>query len=96
MLGKGFTFANADAVVIASGVPMVVYGVNIVSNSGGTGRLILRNGTTAAATAIITIDGTASTGTLFNFGGTGVVFPAGCFADMDANIDAFTVIAEKL
>ncbi len=84
MLGKGFTFA------------IVVYGVNILSNSGGAGRIILRNGATSGGTAIVTIDGTTSIGTLFNFGGAGVVFPAGCFADIDANIDAFTVIAEAL
>ncbi len=96
MLGKGYTFSNADAVVIASGVPVVVYGVNIVSGAGGFGRLILRNGTTTGGTAVITIDGTASKGTLFDFGGAGVVFPAGCFADMDANVTTFTVIAEAL
>lgn len=96
MLGKGYTFSNSDVAVAKSGVPVVVYGVNIVSNSGGNGRLILRNGTTSGDTAVITVDGTTSTGTLFDFGGAGVVFPAGCFADKDANIDAFTVIAEVL
>lgn len=96
MLGKGYTFTNSDAVVVASGVPMVVYGVNIVSGAGGFGRVILRNGTTAGGTAVITLDGTASKGTLFDFGGTGVVFPAGCFADLDTNVDAMTIIAEAL
>lgn len=96
MLGKGYTNAAADAAVISSGVPVVVYGVNIVSGAGGAGRVILRNGTSTGGTAVITLDGTASTGTLFHFGGTGIVFPAGCFADMDTNVTSFTVIAEKL
>ncbi len=96
MLGKGYTFSNADVAVVASGVPMVVYGLNIVSGAGGFGRVILRNGTTTGGTAIITVDGTASKGTLFDFGGAGVVFPAGCFADLDANVSTMTIIAEAL
>ena len=96
MLGKGFTTATSDSVVGVSGAPTVVYGLNIVSGGGGAGRVILRNGATTGGTAVITLDGTTSKGVQFDFGGNGVVFPAGCFADLDTNVSAMTIIAESL
>lgn len=93
--GVGYQVAVADAAVLSSGRAVVVYGVNFVS--GGTaGVIILRNGTSTAGTAIVTLTGTISSGTTFDFGGNGIVFPAGCFVDKDANVSAFTVFFEAV
>lgn len=93
--GVGYQRAVADAAVLASGRAVVVYGANMVS--GGTaGVLVLRDGTSTAGTAVVTLTGTISSGVSFDFGGNGVVFPNGCFADKDANVSAFTVFFEAL
>jgi len=93
--GVGYQRAVADAAILSSGRAVVVYGINFVS--GGTaGVMILRNGTSTAGTAVITLTGTISSGTTFDFGGNGIVFPSGCFADKDANVSAFTVFFEAL
>lgn len=87
--------ATADAAISASGVPVIVYGVNMVSGA-TAGVLILRNGTSASATAVIQVNGVISQGVTKTFGKDGVVFPSGCFADLDTNVTQYTVFFEKV
>lgn len=75
---------TTDAAVGTSGQPCRVFSVGLIS--GGTaGVLILRNGTSTGGTAVLQIDGTISKmSTPIDFAN-GLLFPAGCFMDADAN-----------
>lgn len=80
----------ADGPVQASGVAVRVFAVHIISTS--TAAVVsLRNGTSTAATSYATLTGTISTGVNFTFGEAGLLFPAGCFVDIDANTTSVTV-----
>lgn len=92
----GYSLITEDGAVSTSGEPVAVYGIHILSGAGGGGVVILRDGTSTAGTAIITEEGTASQGVTFHFGGVGVVFPSGCFADVDANVTSVSVFYKRL
>lgn len=66
-----------------------VFCVNLISG-GSASTLILRNGTSASATAWEQVDGIASQSVTKNYSG-GLQFPLGCFADVDASISYATV-----
>ena len=68
--------------------PIRLFAVCLVSG-GSASSLILRDGTSAAATANAQIDGVASQGVTVNFAG-GLRFPNGLFASVDANINYAT------
>lgn len=93
--GHGSQVVSSDAVLNSSGAAVVVYGVNIICD-GTAGVVVLRNGTTSGAALTISLTGTASAGTYVDFGG-GVVFPSGCFVDIDTHVTpSCTVVYEKL
>lgn len=78
-------FTTSDVVIGTSGKPTRVFSINFVS--GGTaGVILLRNGTSTAGTAYIREDGVISSGKTVSYGQTGVLFPAGCFLDVDTNV----------
>ena len=95
MTGTGFQVVTSDIVLGASGVPVVVYGMNITSGGGGGGIVILRNGTSTAGTLLIQEHGTTSVAVTKDYNGIGIVFPSGCFVDVDANVSAVTVFYER-
>jgi hypothetical protein len=83
--GSQAIVSGTDAAIGTSGKPTRVFAVNFLS--GGTaGVLILRNGTTASGTVFITENGVISSGKTATYGTSGVLFPAGCFMDVDANV----------
>lgn len=84
---------TADSALITSGLPVRVYAVNLVSGGSGS-TLILRNGTSTSGDAYEQVDGSASQSVTKNYAG-GLLFPAGCFADVDANISYATIICTK-
>ncbi len=95
MIGHGYQVVSSDIALGTSGHTTTVYGINIVSD-GTAGVVVLRNGTTTGGTAILTLSGTASTGVYIDFG-TGIVFPAGCFVDIDAHVTpSCTVVFENV
>ena len=80
---------TTDAIVGASGKPIRVYDVTMVS--GGTAsKVILRNGTTTGGTPQLQIDGVINQQVSWS-STNGLLFPDGCFADVDANTVALTV-----
>lgn len=89
----GYQRITADA-QIGTG-PVAIYGLNIISG-GSASTLALRNGTSVAGTIIIQETGAVSQGSSFSYGGKGIVFPDGCFADADANISAATIWYRQL
>lgn len=85
---------QTDIAIGRSGQPVRVFFVSMTS--GGTaGVCILRNGTTASGTAYHQIDGTISKSVTQYFGANGLLFPGGCFLDVDANCAVVTVAFEQ-
>lgn len=76
--------SGTDAAVGASGKAMRIFTVHLISD--GTATVTnLRNGTSATDTIYATETGTVSTGKTINYGTQGMLFPAGCFLDVDAH-----------
>jgi hypothetical protein len=92
---SGLQFLTADGVVGASGKPVRVYSIHIISSGGGAAAVSLVNGT-AAGTAVITETGTTSKGVTFSYGATGMPFPSGCFVDIDTNTTSVAVSFERM
>lgn len=89
----GYARFTADGAVKSSGAPVCVYGISFLS--GGTaGVVILRDGTSTAGTSVIQENGVISSGKTENY--PGVVFPSGCFVDIDANVTQVSVFYNSL
>lgn len=95
MGAPGYQIISADGVLNTSGAAVRVFGINIDSGGGGAGVVILRNGTSGSATAVVTESGTTGAGRHIDFGDAGFYFPAGCYVDIDANVDQVTVIFRR-
>lgn len=84
---------QTDAAVLTSGKPVRVFDVQVIS--GGTAATVkLYNGTSTGGTLYLQIDGVISKASSFN-SANGVLFPGGCFADVDANTTALTVVCQQ-
>jgi hypothetical protein len=83
---------TADGSVGTSGVAVRVFSLHIIS--GGTAAIVsLRNGTSSGALAYITQTApVVSTGNTFVYGDKGILFPAGCFCDVDTNTTSALVV----
>lgn len=82
--GSQVIVSGTDSVVGTSGKPTRVFCVNFLSGA-TAGILILRNGTSTGGTVFVTENGVISSGKTIGYGQTGVLFPAGCFLDVDVN-----------
>ncbi len=82
--GSQVIVSGTDAVVGTSGKPTRVFCVNFLSD-GTAGVLILRNGTTSGGTAYAQENGVVSSGKTVSYGTQGIMFPGGCFLDVDAH-----------
>lgn len=91
----GTQLVTASGLVLKSGTPITVYGIDIISGAGGGSVVTLRNGTTAAATIYIQETGTTSTGVHFNYG-EGFYFPNGLYVSVDANIVSALISVDQL
>lgn len=83
--GSQAIVSGTDAVVGTSGKSTRVFAINFLSD-GTAGVLILRNGTSTGGTVFITENGVVSSGKTVPYGTTGVLFPAGCFLDVDSHV----------
>lgn len=86
---------TADGAVSSSGQAVRVFAIHILSSGGGAAVVSLKNGTAGTATAYITETGTTSVGVTFTYNTQGVLFPAGCFVDVDANTTSVTVTLNR-
>ena len=86
----GSQFITADSAVGTSGKPTRVFAINFVSGA-TAGIVIIRNGTSTSGTAYVTENGVISSGKTVEYGTPGVLFPAGCYADVDVNVTALLV-----
>lgn len=82
---------TADIAVGTSGSAVRVFNMHVISTGGGGAIISLRNGTSASATAFVTETATVSTGKTFDYGVKGILFPSGCFCDVDANTTSVLV-----
>ena len=86
----GTTRITADGIVGVQNQPFRVYAVSLIS--GGTAStLTLRNGPLVTSTIQEQVDGVASQAVTKNYAG-GLLFPAGLFADVDANISFADIV----
>lgn len=92
--GSQAIVSGTDAVIGVSGKPTRVFSVNFLSD-GTAGVLVLRNGTTASDTVYVTETGVISTGKTVSYGQTGILFPAGCFLDIDVHVVSGVVSFER-
>lgn len=95
-MAVGYQVITEDGVLSTSGEPVAVYGVYILSGAGGGGVVNLRTGTAVGGAIIIQEKGTTSQGKAFPYGGKGIVFPSGCYVDVDANVTQVTVTFQRL
>lgn len=91
MLQGGSQLVTADIALATSGARVRVF--SIVALSGATlGIIGLYNGTSTGGTLYATLTCTAvSTSNIFDFGPSGIVFPAGCFVDLVSNVNPAVV-----
>lgn len=92
---SGTTSTTASGAVGTSGSPTRIYAIHFVSGGGGNGVVTLRNGTSASDTPFVIETGTTSLGKTVEFGTHGVFFPAGCYAEIDANVARLTINFSK-
>lgn len=84
-----------DGVIGASGKKIRVYALIVRSDSDGASAVSVYNGTSTAGTLMDVINvATASTTVRINYAG-GLLFPSGCFVDVDANTAFVTAILEQ-
>ena len=94
-MSVGSKYLTADGIIGGSGLPVKIYSVTALS--GGTaGKVVLRNGSTAAGTIYVNaLCAVVSQTNTFNFE-SGTLFPDGCFFDKDANVTSVVVTYEQL
>lgn len=96
MGAPGYQRRTTDGIIGTSGARLRVYGLNIVTSGGTPAVVALKNGTTSGGTVLLQESGTASGGRYIDFGPQGVLFDSGCFADIDSNTSAITVIYQQV
>lgn len=80
---------QTDAAVLRSGKPVRVFSFSVISAA--TAAVVkLYNGTSTGGDLYLQIDGTINKAIMQDFSH-GILFPAGCFADVDANTTSLTI-----
>ena len=87
----GTQLVTADGTIGRVSLPVRVYHIHINCGAGGNGVVNLRNGSTVAATIWAICNGTASQGITVSWGECGILLPAGCYVDIDANVTSVAV-----
>lgn len=82
----GSTRITAAGVVGVSGKPVRIYGFTMRSGAGGSGTVTLYNGTSTADVEKYRLQGNADASADKVFPAEGKHFPAGCYADLDADV----------
>ena len=90
----GTVLKTSDGEAIVAGVPVRVFMMHIISTGGGAAIVSLKNNG-ASGTTYITETGTLGTGKTFTYGRCGILFPNGCYVDVDVNTTSATLTAIK-
>ena len=86
----GTKIITADGEATTAGVPTRVKSIHIISGGGGAAVVALNNNG-SSGTVYIKETGTVSTGKTFYYGEDGMLFPLGCFVDVDSNTTSVLV-----
>ena len=78
---------TADGVLGVEDAPTRVFSFSLRSKQTGPGTVILRNGDATTDTEVHRTVGTADAVTNISFGEGGKFFPAGCFVDVDGDVE---------
>lgn len=90
MPGRQAVTNQTDIAIGTSGKPIRIYDAYVVS--GATAAVVkLYNDTSATGSDYVQIDGVISKSANLPGSGQGLLFPRGCFADVDANTVALVV-----
>lgn len=90
LFNSGTVNITADGAVGTSGAATRIFSIHIVS--AGTAAVVsFYNNTSASGTAFLKLTGTVSTGATTIFSSPGLLFPAGCFVDVDVNTTSVCV-----
>ena len=73
-----------DSVIGVSGAPTRVFQLTVLSD-GTAGVSLLKNGKTSGGTIYVNPTNVVNKTATVSFGEEGIVFPGGCFADVDAH-----------
>lgn len=86
MIGMTSTInvATTDQAVGTSGKPTRVFQITVLSD-GTAGVSLLRNGTSTSGTIYVNPTNVVNKSATVSFGEEGILFPGGCFADVDAH-----------
>ena len=86
MIGMTTTvnIGSTDSVIGKLGSPVRVFQKTVLSD-GTAGVCILRNGVDTNGTVFVNSTNTINKSVTLTFGEEGILFPAGCFADVDAH-----------
>ena len=87
---SGTETLTADGVIGISGKPVRIYSAYWVKGA-GTEPLVIRSGTTASGTIIISHASIASTGNFLDLGSEGILFPDGAFFDIATALTTATI-----
>lgn len=82
--------ASISEPIHSAGVPVVIYGFNVIAEVTGTGPIVRYNQTDSAVTNVIQVDTTADVPTTVMFP-EGVTFPNGCYVDVESASDVVQV-----
>lgn len=92
----GTQLVTADIAIGTASAAVRIYAIHILSGGGGAAVVSLRAGAVVGATIWVTETGTVSTGKTITFGTAGILFPSGCFCDVDANTTSVAVVYERV
>jgi len=89
----GTKILTADGEATAANIPTRVFSIHIIS--GGTAGVVSLKNNGASGTIYVTETGSINTGKTIYFGTHGMLFPNGCYVDVDANTTSVLLSLRK-
>lgn len=87
---------TASGNVGVAGDPIVMYGWIIENDANSAGVCDIYDGSSTGGTKILNDTGVASKGKIFGLNGVGVLFPNGCYVNLDAHVASVTAVYQKV
>jgi hypothetical protein len=91
----GTKLITADGEATSAAVPTRVQSVHILSGGGGAAVVSFKNNG-SGGTTFLTETGVVSTGKTIYYGMDGVLFPSGCYVDVDANTTSVALVCRTV
>lgn len=91
----GTKIVTEDGEATAANTPTRIKTMHILSGGGGAAIVSLKNNG-SSGTIYVTETGTTSTGKTFYYGEDGILFPNGCYVDVDTNTTSVILVLKKV